>query len=141
MSNPLYVGFDQVPRVSCVRSVEFELLWYHAQQNSAVQVERVRRVRKAAMTTMTLDLPAELYQRLQEEAIRVGRPVDDLVTAWLQERLAPPKGERERTIEILRAAGMLAEPSTEMKARAAQAPSQVAPYWRVALSVPESRPR
>jgi hypothetical protein len=73
------------------------------------------------MTTMTLDLPSELYQQLQEEATRVGRPVEDLVTAWLQERLAPPKDERERTIAVLRAAGMLAEPSTEMKARAAKA--------------------
>ncbi|NJO84065.1 MAG: hypothetical protein HC828_15605 [Blastochloris sp.] len=78
------------------------------------------------MTTMTLDLPAELYQRLQEEAIRAGRPVDHLVTTWLQERLALPKGERERTIEVLRAAGMLAEPSTEMKARAAQATMSLA---------------
>ncbi len=78
------------------------------------------------MTTMTLDLPAELYQRLQEAAIRAGRPVDDLITVWLQERLTRPKGERERTIEILRTAGMLAEPSTEMKARAAQATMSLA---------------
>ena len=47
--------------------------------------------------------------------------MDDLVPAWLAERLAPPKTERERAIAALRAAGLLAEPSAEMQARAEQA--------------------
>lgn len=78
------------------------------------------------MTTMTLDLPADLYLRLQEEAARAGRPVDDLVAVWLEERLAPPKTERERAIAVLRAAGLLAEPSAEMQARAATATMSLA---------------
>jgi len=78
------------------------------------------------MTTMTLDLPTELYQRLQAEATRAGRPVNDLVAAWLKERLAPLQSERERAIEVLRAAGLLAEPSAEMQARAAKATMSLA---------------
>jgi hypothetical protein len=73
------------------------------------------------MTTMTLDLPTELYQQLEEEAIRANRSVEDLVAAWLQERLAPIPSERERAIAVLRAAGLVAEPSVEMRVRAANA--------------------
>jgi hypothetical protein len=78
------------------------------------------------MMTLTLDLPDELYRRLQEEAARIGQPMDDLVTTWLGEHLPPPKSERQRAIEVLRAAGLLAEPSAAMKARAAQATMSLA---------------
>ena len=82
------------------------------------------------MTTLTIELPLEVYQRLQHEATRVGTPTEELAQGWLVERLTParpdlsppaPPGERERATEILRAAGLLTELSPEEKVRAAQA--------------------
>ncbi len=58
--------------------------------------------------------------------MRAGRPVNDLVAAWLKERLAPLQSERDRAIAVLRAASLLAEPSAEMRARAAKATMSVA---------------
>jgi plasmid stability protein len=78
------------------------------------------------MTTLTVQLPADLYQRLRAEAVRAGRPVEDLVEVWLTERLTLPETERGRAIEALRAAGLLAEPSAEMRTRAAQATMSLA---------------
>lgn len=67
------------------------------------------------MTTLTLELPPELYAHLRAEADRVGRPAEAVAQEWLVERLvdAPPASvddERARTREALRAAGLLAEP-------------------------------
>jgi hypothetical protein len=73
------------------------------------------------MTTLTVDLPADLYERLHAEATRTGRPIEHLVETYIAAGLVQPKSERERAIDVLRAAGLLAEPSAEMKARAAQA--------------------
>lgn len=74
------------------------------------------------MTTLTLELPAELYQRLDAEAQRAGRPVEELVESWLAQRLPPASvSERERARAVLRAAGLLAEPTPDMITRAAQA--------------------
>ena len=75
------------------------------------------------MTTLTLDLPAELYERLRTEAERLGKPVATVAQEWLAERLpAPaPTSDRERVRAVLRAAGLLAEPSPEMLRLAEQA--------------------
>lgn len=76
------------------------------------------------MTTLTLELPPELYNRLRTEAERLGKSVQVLAQEMLAERLAPPvpaeMSERERVAEALRAAGLLAELSPEEKQRAAQ---------------------
>ena len=87
------------------------------------------------MTTITLDLPAELYERLSVEAERLGKPVATVAQEWLAEHLdeAPPAtsamgempspapmSDRDRTTEVLRAAGLLAEPSPEMRRLAAE---------------------
>lgn len=74
------------------------------------------------MTTLTLALSDELYERLRAEAERQGRSEGEVARGWLAERLdvpAPvPMGERERAIEVLRAAGLLTELSPEEKKEA-----------------------
>ena len=83
------------------------------------------------MTTLSLDLPADVYHRLHQEADRVGRPVEALAADWLTERVPPaaprddvpppaPPGERERALEVLRAAGLLTQLGPELKQRAEQ---------------------
>jgi hypothetical protein len=71
------------------------------------------------MTTLRLELPPEVYQRLRAEAERRGKPAATVARDLLVERLAP-LSEREREREVLRAAGLLAEPSEEMKKLAAE---------------------
>lgn len=76
------------------------------------------------MTRLILDLPPELYERLQTEADQQGKSAQDVIQEWLAERLAwppAPPGERERAIEALHAAGLLAELSPEENVRAGQA--------------------
>ena len=85
------------------------------------------------MTTLTLDLPTELYERLRAEAEHQGKPVAIVAQEWLTERLeeAPPAAsamgdtpapaptsDRDRSTEVLRAAGLLAELSPAEKERA-----------------------
>lgn len=70
------------------------------------------------MTTATLDLAPDTYDRLSEEAHRRGKPIEAVAEALLAERLAAPVSERERATEVLRAAGLLTEPGPEMKGRA-----------------------
>lgn len=67
------------------------------------------------MTALTLDLPADLYERLRAEAERQGKPPETVVQAWLAERLpAPgPADSRERSVAAMRAAGLLVEPTPE----------------------------
>lgn len=74
------------------------------------------------MTTLNIELPPDLYRRLQDEAERAGKAADVVAQEWLIQWLqAPvPSGERERSREVLRAAGLLAELSPEEKALAAQ---------------------
>ena len=45
------------------------------------------------MTSLTLDLPSELFERLQQTATELGQPVDVLVAAVLAERFLPPAAE------------------------------------------------
>ena len=85
------------------------------------------------MTALTLELPAELYACLQAEAERLGLSAQDVAQEWLAERLEEaspatpamgetlspaPMSDRDRSTEVLRAAGLLAELSPAEKARA-----------------------
>lgn len=75
------------------------------------------------MSQLTIDLPSDVYERLCEAATRAGKDVAVLAGEWLVERLSessPPVSERERAREVLRAAGLLAEPTSEMRAIAAR---------------------
>lgn len=68
-----------------------------------------------------IDLPPEIYQRLVDEADRVGKPVEVLAQEMLIQQLAQPAaGERERFTMVLRMAGLLAELSPAEKERAAR---------------------
>jgi len=61
------------------------------------------------MTTITVDLPPDIYRKLQEQAQRSGKPPELVVREWLAERLAAPQAlssDRERAREALRAAGL-----------------------------------
>ncbi len=74
------------------------------------------------MTTLTLELSPELYERLHTEADYLDKPVGVVAQEWLAERLVPQAraliGERERATSALRAAGLLAELGPEMRKRA-----------------------
>lgn len=39
------------------------------------------------MTMLTLELPQELFERLRQEAQRLGKPAHEIAEAWLAERL------------------------------------------------------
>ena len=66
-----------------------------------------------AMTTLTLELPPEVYHRLHEAADRLGKPPQVVVQEWLIERLSvpipAPDSERAKARRALRAAGLLVE--------------------------------
>jgi len=73
------------------------------------------------MALLTLDLQPELYQRLQVEAVEKGKQPENLVIEWIWKRLSPkPADSRTRAQDVLRSAGLLAEPSDAMKKLAAQ---------------------
>jgi len=74
------------------------------------------------MTALTIELPSEVLERLSAQAARAGKSAEALAGEWLAERLNPssPQSERERAREALRAAGLLSEPTAEMRAIAAQ---------------------
>lgn len=67
------------------------------------------------MTTITLELPADLYQRLQDAAAQRGISPPTLAQDWLMERLlktpAPPASERDDLGQALTAAGLIADPT------------------------------
>ena len=72
------------------------------------------------MTTITLDLPTDLYDRLREEADRAGKPPAVVAREWLAERLPAPVAisDRDKAREALRAAGLLVEFPPDVIARA-----------------------
>lgn len=76
------------------------------------------------MTTITLELPPQVYERLTRIASQRHISVEQVAEEWLVEvPSAPhpqPATERERAIAALRAAGLLTELSPTEKARAAQ---------------------
>ena len=65
------------------------------------------------MTTLTLELPPEVYHRLHEEADRLGKPPQVVVQEWLMERLSVPipvpDSARAKARQALRATGLLVE--------------------------------
>ncbi len=73
------------------------------------------------MTTLTVDLPNSVYERLRAVAQQQQTTIETVVQAWLAEKSAAeqPLSERERAIAALRAAGLLTQLSPEEKARAA----------------------
>lgn len=93
------------------------------------------------MTTVTLHLRPDVYQRLTEEAQRTGKAVDTVAEEWLTKHATQftPLNERERAREILRIAGLLAEPSAEMIALAAQSTATLEEV-SAALSRPGGQP-
>ncbi|MFN8483582.1 MAG: hypothetical protein U0768_11125 [Anaerolineae bacterium] len=76
------------------------------------------------MTTLTIDLPADVYERLRNAADEQHKPVEELAREWLMERSKSPSRtpttERERLRAALRSAGLLTELSETEKALAAQ---------------------
>jgi hypothetical protein len=73
------------------------------------------------MTTLTLELPPEVYLRLSEEANRQGKPLKIVVQEWLIERLTPSPatgGDRDKVRQALYAGGLLTELSPGLRARA-----------------------
>lgn len=90
------------------------------------------------MTRLTIDLPIDVYQRLETAAARQGKPAAVLAREWLSEKstevVTPPQegpadestepveplSERDRLRAVLRAAGMLIELSPDEKRLAAQ---------------------
>jgi predicted transcriptional regulator len=65
------------------------------------------------MTELTLELPPEVYRRLNEEAARLGKPPHIVAEEWLAERLTRPttryENDREKARQALREAGLLTE--------------------------------
>ncbi|MCX7789541.1 MAG: hypothetical protein N2378_02785 [Chloroflexaceae bacterium] len=73
------------------------------------------------MTTITLDLPPETYQRLLVAAGQRGASVEEVAAKLLVEQLADVHlSERDRATAVLREAGLLTELSPEEKERAAR---------------------
>jgi hypothetical protein len=83
------------------------------------------------MTTLTLNLPPDVYQRLHQEADRSGQAAEEIASTWLTERVREvparddvpppaPAGERERVRVVMREAGLLTELGPELKRRAEQ---------------------
>ena len=71
------------------------------------------------MATLTLELPPEAYQRLHEEANRLGKPPQVVAQEWLIERLSvlipAPDNARETVRHALRTAGLLVERSPRLQ--------------------------
>ena len=74
------------------------------------------------MTTLTVDLPNSVYERLSAVARQRQTTIEAVVQEWLAEKSAAeqPLSEREQATAALRAAGLLAEPSTAMQRLAAE---------------------
>jgi len=74
------------------------------------------------MTVLTLNVPPEVHRRLDEEASRLGKPLQAVAEEWLAERMAPPtatpSSDRERAHQALCAAGLLAELGPNLRSRA-----------------------
>ncbi|MGB9889856.1 MAG: hypothetical protein ACPLTQ_09335 [Anaerolineae bacterium] len=74
------------------------------------------------MTTLTLQLPHQLYQQLCEQADRLGKPPQLLVQEWLAERLGgfalETDNERAKVKAALRVAGLLGGLTPALRRRA-----------------------
>lgn len=75
------------------------------------------------MTTLSIELPPEVYERLRRIAGTRGTSAEDLAQAWLEEKTAAepaPETMRERMRAALRAQGLLAELTDEERRLAAE---------------------
>jgi predicted transcriptional regulator len=75
------------------------------------------------MTTLSIELPPEVYERLRRIAGSRGKSIEDLAQTWIQEKSdaePEPAHMRERLHAALRARGLLAEISDEEKRLAAE---------------------
>jgi hypothetical protein len=75
------------------------------------------------MTTLTIDVPSSVYERLRTIAEQQGKPIEIVAREWLAEKSAVTismLSEREQLRTSLRAAGKLTELSQEEKQLAAQ---------------------
>lgn len=71
------------------------------------------------MTSVTVDLPVELYERLSTEANALGTSLQALARGFLTARFAHPSmAESEQVAEVLQAIGLLTELGAEEKQRA-----------------------
>ena len=74
------------------------------------------------MTTLTLEVPPNLYQRLSEEAIRLGKSPQLIAQELLVERLTNLKptieDDHEKVGQILAEAGLLSELGPNLRQRA-----------------------
>lgn len=75
------------------------------------------------MTTLTLELPPDLFERVRKEAEQARKPIETLIQESLVRHFPPsaPMDERERAREVLRAAGLLTEPGPEVQRLASEA--------------------
>ena len=70
------------------------------------------------MTTLTIDVPFDVYEQLRATANQQGKPIEAIAQEWLTEKsttIVRPMSEREKLRAALRAAGLLAEPTPEMR--------------------------
>lgn len=74
------------------------------------------------MTSVTVELTPDIYDRLQAEAERQGQPVAAIIEAWVVEHLQTPVAptERERVRAVMAAAGLLTDLSPDLQRLAAQ---------------------
>lgn len=93
------------------------------------------------MTTLLLELPPELYERLSQEAEEMGGSVQLVAQRLLEEQLglAPALSERERVSQALRNAGLLAELGQDMLERARNSTASLEEV-QAALDASEGRP-
>ncbi len=71
------------------------------------------------MTTLTLDFPPDIYQRLHKEANRLGKSPQAIIVDWVEKQLPPSPGtERDRADQILKESGLLTELGPELRKRA-----------------------
>jgi len=86
-----------------------------------VQSARKLKTIEDNMTTLTLELPSEVYQRLREEADRLGKAPQIVAQEWIVEQLARltqgPTSDRGKVRQALYAAGLLAELSPGLRSR------------------------
>ncbi len=74
------------------------------------------------MTTLTVELPPELYDLLKKRATQKGKPEYIVAQELLAESLRPPQEvlDREKSRAVLRNAGLLVEPTPDEQSYAAR---------------------
>ncbi len=74
------------------------------------------------MTNVMIDLPTDIYQKLQGESNRAGKPIELLVQEWVVERVSAVElsYERRQIQDLLRKTGLLTELGPILQERANQ---------------------